>query len=264
MNCIDLISVNPDSGITLAKPCRGFTSDGEYFVKFRESPAGARELVNEYVGYSLASLLNLPIPEPALLRLPNNPILIDFGDAQKTLITSHFAFGSKALPKAISLSVDAPKFLRQCTNKADLLPIILFDALIQNVDRDENGGNALYEIDSKIVYIIDHGNIFGSGDIWDRYSLEEHADREIKFEMSPKGIYHAMFESCDLEAYAAQTLARFKKLTNRSFADLLSGLPQEWGCSSEERGYLNAYLQKRFSAYNKMLESILAVGKSEV
>ena len=193
MNCIDLISVNPESGNTLARPCKGVASDnGEYFVKFKESSAGARELVNEYVGYSLALLLKLPVPDPAILRIPNNPISIDFGDGQKTPIVSHFAFGSKVLPKAISLSIDAPKFLRQCKNKSDLLPIILFDALIQNVDRDENGGNALYEIDSKIVYIIDHGDIFGSGDVWDRYTLEEHANRGIDFTMSPKGIYHAI------------------------------------------------------------------------
>lgn len=39
--------------------------DGEYFAKFKESPVGAWELVNEYVGDSLA-FLKLSVLEPPL------------------------------------------------------------------------------------------------------------------------------------------------------------------------------------------------------
>ncbi len=257
MRVVDLISVNPQAGFTLARPCKGVTADGEYFVKFKESPAGSRELVNEFVGYSLARLLSLPIPEAALLRIPDSSLSIDFGDQKKTSIVSHFAFGSTAIPKALSLSVDPPRLLASCSNPQDLLPIILFDALIENVDRDLNGGNALYEINTKIVYIIDQGNIFGSGDIWDENTLFEHGERPLSFPLSGKGIYRAMFESCNLVRYKDATLDRFKRLTNRSFMDVLSELPEEWECTATDKEALDDYLQKRFLAYNMMLDVIL-------
>lgn len=263
MKCVDLVSVNPQAGITLAKPCKCVATDGEYFVKFKESPAGPRELVNEFVGYSLAGLLSLPIPEPALLRIPDSLPPIDFGDPVKTAISSHFAFGSTAIPKAVSLSVDPSRFLVSCSNPQDLLPIILFDALIENVDRDSNGGNALYEINSRIIYIIDQGNIFGAGDIWDENTLLEHGNRALSFEFSPKGIYQAMFESYDLKRYKGATAKRFQKLTKRSFSDILRELPEEWNCSLEEQRALDDYLQKRFVAYNKMLELILRAGERQ-
>ncbi len=247
---------------TNATPFKCWTDDGEYYVKFAQATSGPHELINEYVGYSLANIIGLSFPSPALVKCPQG-LRLDFGDGRGPIeITTQFSFGSKLVTKAFSL-FDPYQYLPKARDesKADFLSIILFDHLLENTDRDTNPSNTLFDLETKKIFFIDEGNIFGAGDLCNQFTLKEHASRDLSVSISKNGLYKAMFGTINMKEYESATRQRFSIFSNMDFKELLHGIPQEWCCSNDEIEACDYYLHKRFSSYNRMLDLIMGYGE---
>lgn len=122
-------------------------NDGySYFTKFKENPETSRILANEFVCAKIAEFLELPLANPCLIRVDSD-FLDLYGDEISThidndmTITTGLHFGTRKINKAIQITNS--RMLEEAVNVRVIPELILFDQLICNTDRDQNGGNLL-------------------------------------------------------------------------------------------------------------------------
>lgn len=244
--------------------CR--TDHGNYYVKFMDVLTFINEipwykaLINEYVGSEIAKLMGLPIPETALVKCDKEfSVTID---GQQIKITNSVNFGSKAIDGGTVLSLYTLEQLENIDNKNDLLSIMLFDAILHNVDRDGNNGNTLVEMGTTShLYIIDHGRLFGAGEIWDKYSLKN--DQRGETTIDPylhSGIYSLFRESTCLKEQCEIASRKIKLVTREKLENIIYSIPKEWCLSSEDANALLEYLCNRFENGEKYLSLIINGG----
>jgi hypothetical protein len=156
-------------------------SDDEYYiVKFMNNPQSVTVLANELLAYKLARLLNLPIPNCAIVDV--SPELVE---ASKGLVIElprrkppcqpGPSFGSQFIesPKVRSVHSSSgpydfvPSDLRAVENLQDFLGILVFDKWVCNHDHRQMLFSPLNENGKFKAYMIDNGFCFGSfGDDW--------------------------------------------------------------------------------------------------
>ncbi len=244
---------------TSATPLICECSDGcHYYTKFYEGNEGPRELVNEFIGFELAKLLNLPIPNAALVKI-NNDFEAYIGGEMKIISSSHkYAFGSKEIASATATLSD--KFIRECQNKQDLLPIIVFDHLVGNSDREYNLGNILYRYKDKIIFIIDHGRIFDVGTLWDQYTCRQRKNEEIILkDFTPNSLYGKIMDNVDLTVYKDECIQRFSKIRKEDIINVFNSIPSEWECNDIDKNEGIEFMWIRFQKYEYILNKILNV-----
>ncbi len=258
MKEVDLVQLGRTISNTSATPIICKASDGEhYYVKFFEGVEGPRELVNEFIGYKLAKLLKLPIPPAVLMRIPSESYAY-IGENMIQIQPNHFAFGSKEITKAVSLINE--DFFVQCENKQDLLPIILFDHIIANSDREYNTGNMLFRFQDKVIYIIDHGRIFDVGALWDAVSCKQRKDEIVELkDFSENSLYGKIIRSIKVEDYVRDCRERFSKIEYQDIKKIFDEIPSTWNCSDEERKSGAEYLWNRFVQYNDIIDKIRCI-----
>lgn len=244
---------------TSATPIICECSDGcNYYTKFYEGNEGPRELVNEFVGFELAKLLRLPIPNAALVRIKTDFQAYIGGSVKTISANNKYAFGSQELTKSNALLDD--EFIRKCQNKQDLLPIIVFDHLIGNSDRERNQGNILFRFKDKVIFIIDHGRIFDVGTIWDSYTCNQRKNEEIKIkDLSSESIYGRIIDNVDLREFRDDCVERFSKIKKDDIINIFKEIPIEWDCSEMDREAGIEFIWTRFQKYNYVIEEILKV-----
>jgi hypothetical protein len=134
------------------------TDGGDFVVKFRGAGQGARALLAELIVGGLAQALGLPVPEIALVHLPDG-----FGSAEPDpeirdiLRGSHgLNVGLRFLPGAFPFDPAAMAPLAAPDLAAD---IVWLDALTTNIDRTARNPNLLVSgsaADPRL-WLIDHG-----------------------------------------------------------------------------------------------------------
>lgn len=143
------------------KPCIFFCEDesgeenGEYVVKLKAGmETGVNGLAAELIASQLASFLDIPTPEAAIIEL--DPVIADvIPDADLALRirgSSGRNFGSKVITGGFDtwpVSKAIPASLKTLA-----VEIFAFDALIQNPDRRVDKPNILWKGDE--VFVIDH------------------------------------------------------------------------------------------------------------
>ncbi len=147
-------------GTCVSRPFRVRADDGKlYWIKGCGTGWNRRELCHELLAARLASALELPIAEFAVLDVL--PLLLEFCAVPGIQdLQAGPAFGSLHVENGVSLPPVAvnsvPEHLRQ--------KILLFDWWIQNEDRilSELGGNVnlLWNPDGNRLTVIDHNNAF--------------------------------------------------------------------------------------------------------
>ncbi len=239
---------------TSATPILCQCDDGNnYFTKFYEGVEGPRELVNEYIAYRIAKLIKLPIPEAALLR-PNPSTDFYIAGLEKCINSTHLAFGSKELTKVIS-AVDEEVF-ESCNNKADFLPIIVFDHIIGNQDRERNVGNLLMRVNDRIIFIIDHGRIFEQGTLWDKRScIDRMKDIKLK-DLSDDSIYGMMLNTIDINQYRADCISKFSQITREKLQEIFDSIPEEWECSDDDKYGAMEFILYRLEKVEEIINQI--------
>ncbi len=127
--------------------------DGLYVVKLRGAGQGPKALVAELIAARLGLELGLPIPEPALVLMPERlPDAEPDPEIQELLAASlGVNAGLDFLPGSLPYT-PAGDF---CPDPELAAAIVWFDALIENVDRSARNVNML--IWHGRLWLIDHG-----------------------------------------------------------------------------------------------------------
>lgn len=258
MKELELIQIGRTISTTSATPIICKASDNEhYYTKFYEGVEGPRELVNEYIGYRLAKLLKLPIPPAALLRITSE-FDAYIGGKMVKIHPNNYAFGSQELTRVLALFDE--NFFRYCSNQNDLLPIIVFDHIIANSDREYNQANLLFRHRDKVIFIIDHGRIFEVGTLWNESTCEQRKNDLIELkDFSPKSLYGKIIDSINVKVYEKECRERFSKITYQDVKNIFDDIPNSWDCSPEERKSGLEYLWNRFMQYNDIIDEIVSV-----
>ena len=252
---------------TSNKPIRCKTEDGLFYTKFRDAclsfPDGTgqlRALVNEFIAAEIAVLMDLPVPEAAIVHC-STPFSVMI-DGEPVHISPSYNFGSKAIDSPVVLSLQTVEQLRNIDNPDDALPIMLFDAILHNVDRDGNSGNTLVGGGKPShLFIIDHGRLFGASEVWNRYSLPNDQFGQIALDpMESNGIYAKLMEAFDLKSQVDGARAKVSRVTEEKLASIISSVPHEWGLSKEDADALLVYLTKRFGNSEEYIRLILKGG----
>lgn len=171
-----MVKYEREMGNGITNPLLMKTTDGPYVVKYLGNEHGTRILINEYICYKLAKLMEIPIPDAALITIDEETLKRE-DSLVKLGVQSGVHFGSKLVQRA-EPSIQLP-LLRLVKNKEDIPSIILFDQFIYNDDRTRNKGNLLVDIKEKRLLAIDHSHTFKLGTLWDELELKKILDEEL-------------------------------------------------------------------------------------
>lgn len=251
---------------TMVGPVQTLTSDGYYWVKYYDSFQFGRpndrykELINEFVCAELAMRLSLPLPEPALVVIEKDVGAEYQRDNQTVHLSQSVNFGSRNLEGVlVNPIVDAS--VRGCSNPQEILPIMVFDAWVHNVDRDRNSSNCLINVLDGSIHIIDQGNVFGAGTCWDKYSLgNDQLGLVMVDAMAPDGLYSRFLENLDLRRYREKTRERFERIDYNVIDDILSRVPEKWNLDPEDKKALHEYLFRRLGFIEDYIDLIFQRG----
>lgn len=127
--------------------------DGLYVMKFRGAGQGRKALVAEVLAGELGRALGLPVPELAFLELDAKFGLNEPHDEIRDLLNASTGLnvGLDYLPGSITFDPLVPATLTDALASQ----VVLFDALILNVDRTPKNPNLLTW--HRKLWLIDHG-----------------------------------------------------------------------------------------------------------
>lgn len=231
---------------TSTEPCLVRCSDGNsYYVKFAQNPEGPRVLVNEFVAGSLAILLDLPVPKFEFIDVQQDFINV-FSPDLPFPVTAGIHFGSQEVKKA--LAITNGKMLDELSNSEIVPMLLLFDHWIHNADRDKNKGNLLLNLSTKELIVIDHTHVFEIGPLWDAVQLQHRIAETSIAPLDLEGfVYHRLIRFVKGNDPFAPALDRFNSLVKESVVSIVGEIPEEWGCTEQEKHILLEYLMNRHS-----------------
>jgi hypothetical protein len=215
-----------------------------YYVKFKENGQFLKVLANEYIAGKIAERLHLPCPSVHIVDI--EPLLVPSLEPINLIAISEGPhFGSAELGNLYSLP-PIRTTISKCANKADFPLIILFDALLYNSDR-RNDGNFLITTSNEgyRFNIIDHGLCFGHH--WDSQSLSG-----IQGEWSDAYLPE-MYASIATREDFQDALESIISLNDEFFIDLIYGLPTDWLSDSDEKNAMISFLIAQRDGIGAML-----------
>lgn len=171
-------ALNPSQGHS--QPTTVIAENGEKYILKSEPDKENASLAQEILCYELANILDIEVPEYAILKVTKS-----FLNNNSTYIFSHHInegiyFGSKYIASENNLiknyreaQYEKKPYIKRTWNdffkkidNIDIYPkIIAFDLLTLNCDRFTNEGNLLVSSEKRKVYPIDFGHCF-FGPVW--------------------------------------------------------------------------------------------------
>jgi len=214
-----------------------FTCDDgrTYFVKFND---GTRTVVNEFVGYSLAGFLGLPVPESRLVTVSQELI-----DASQTLggrgIVAGVHHGTVWLE---GFSDFRGVLVREMVLKnAEVLPgLIVLDNLVLNIDRNNPGNNLLQKTETGLEFrSVDFSEIL-SGRNWTVKTLS--ASKNVSYLMP---VFTVLALSVKGLTSFSPWLEMVEGLTSEKVHQILDEVPATWRVTEEERSVVYDFILGR-------------------
>lgn len=202
-------------------------SDNHFYIcKFQNNPQDIRILANEYLATRLAALLGLPVPEVAIIDVPewliqnSLELKIDIGGGLLRPCTSGPQFGARYIadPHTTSVFDYLPEsMLTRIANIRDFSRVLAFDKWTGNAD----GRQAVFAKQPNqrryTAWFIDQGYCFNAG--------------EWSFSDSPlRGVFgrNAVYEHVAGWDAFEPTLSRIEAITEDTISDIASEVPPEW------------------------------------
>lgn len=223
-----------------------------YVCKLYEEDLGNLHLINEYVCYQIAKILELPVPEANLIRF-SDEIITSSDDLSKRNIKSTLAFGSKLINK-VSANINPP-LLDTCTN-TDVIPtLVLFDQIILNGDRATNDGNLLFNTKTKELIVIDHSHVFEHGTIWNSITLKQ-VENQLLVGNFDKKYYRMLNRYIDGYNPFARTLQKLSMINERVVKEIVDSIPEEWELDSANSEALISFILHRLDLVPQILKAI--------
>ncbi|WCT56902.1 hypothetical protein PQ456_05090 [Paenibacillus kyungheensis] len=221
--------------------------DGQtYAVKFKENPQGIKAIVNEYICSELALLLQLPIPKPVLIHLTEEFCSM-YGQKLKEHIGSDILpgvhFGCLKLKKAYPIELGS--MLNEAINIEIIAELLIFDLFICNSDRDNNGGNLLFDPQQKKIIILDHTHAFDLGTIWEASQLNQRIGEPFTLLNLNGHVYRKLVPYVKGYNPFNSILEKLKTMTTDQIWNIINSVPNEWLLSPDDKLSLNNYLCDR-------------------
>ena len=236
---------------------------GQSLVKFRQSPQGPKLVTNEFVGYSVAGLLGLPVPDAGITHvdstlLPNDGTLIlpetDRHDSCVFRPGQHFY--SRFVEPSDRVSLGDLEGLRT-KNVGDFAGVILLDLLLEHWDRHPSNLNLLLHRgkDGNQIVVIDFGHSFGGGELWEVGNLSGLNLPEISDALPYSDVLEPYLSSITNPQRAFDPfLERLSDVQKEDFAEILDDVPNEWELTEAERLALLDLLATRARQLPQYLE----------
>lgn len=228
------------------------TQNESYVCKLYESDLGNLHLVNEYVCYHLAKLVNLPIPEANLIRFTQDTISTS-DDLSTRDIKSTLAFGSRLINR-VQTNI-TPILLESCDNTSIIPSLILFDQIILNYDRATNDGNLLFNTKKRELIVIDHSHVFNVGTIWTEYSLSQCKDQLLVNNFQKK--YYKMLNRYIYGHNPFGTVIdKISMIKLEDIESIVNSVPDEWEFDSTSANALISFIMHRLNLIPNILAAI--------
>lgn len=233
-----------------SKPQHIKADDGNsYVVKFKGNPQGTRILANEYVASSLSKLIGIPTPTFSIMDV--NTELLEYINK----INGTEFFQGSQFASAYIISNNMTEGIKNAVNVKDWPKVIVFEALIQNVDFKKM--HVLLYTDrkdkQKRFCIVDHGFAFNqkkwaeleSKTIWNSIPLPF---VDIIMHMNADGISNKSIDNTIIEKFKLKD-NEIKKIVDAPFLE-------EWGIDKDDKDAIASYLS-HFSENAKRVTELL-------
>lgn len=230
------------------------TTDNLYIVKTLDNKEQPKVLINEFVCYKLAKLLDLPIPHASLMSI-SKEVIDSSAQLQELGVVPGIHFGSKFIQR--SNPVITPPVLNMITNKEDIPSIILFDQIVYNDDRTINKGNLLFDIKTKNLLAIDHSHVFRLGAIWDAGELKKIHEIPLCLVKEFHGQnYRFLLKYVNGHNPFSKILQKISSVSQEDINWCLEGIPEQWELTSEDKQALKDFISYRIDNIDQFLSML--------
>lgn len=229
------------NGVT--KPLRCVLDDGtRAVVKVFNNEQGNLTLVNEYICYQFAKVLEIPMPLSGVCLCDDDTI-----DEYGELLAENKGYGffSTYIEKNTVLKAG---IMKHVWNIDIFYKVVIFDHLIYNKDR--NIANLLVEYSKRGIKItvIDHTHVFKNETIWDARCFEigmdenDYLDEDIM--RSNDAMYRMFTQTMTVEHdKLVETAEKVQQLlTDDVINRVIMSIPKEWCVSERNMSALKEYL----------------------
>lgn len=228
--------------------------DGQmYVVKLSSNPQGSMVLINEYISYRLALLLDLPVPQGEVILL-DKEIISRNSELQREYAQAGPHFGSLYIENAVNVTPDSDFSKADNIDKA--ADIILFDYWLNNNDRHRfhDASTNLLMTPSRIshLWMIDQANIL-RGPGWNERSILIHQPYISTYWGE---LYQKFVPFLDSKSPFEAALQKFESLMLLELRQAVAGLPVEWGFTDSQDRAIVRYLHTRLALLREAIEAV--------
>jgi hypothetical protein len=221
-------------------------------VKFLQNRQGPKVLVNEIIGFGVASLLELQHPNVGIVEidkdvLPNGRLVVS-AEGEDCIFEPGLHFYSEWLSNADVVSPLDLERLGAVQNPQMLAGVVVLDLLLDNWDRDLDNLNLLLhrERGGQKLKLIDLGYAF-SGPFWMEGNLHPHPQHGY-FPSLEEPLHYGNLDKLlktvkkeDIDLY----LSHLRQVTKDKLEGIIMNIPNDWQLTSGERlSLLNCLLER--------------------
>lgn len=245
--------VKPMSGGRSSPHLILFDDGHKYVVKFKNNPQGNWVVTYEYIVNTLASRLQLPIPQFKIVRIRS-----DFIKENKELAKIGFKSGSQFASQFIENSVtflDLPNNLAKehIVNADQIAGLIVFDHWIGNSDR--NTKNLLFLPADKDgnryeFKMIDHANCFN-------ISTTNPERKFLPLKVRKKEIYRWCNTLLDDKKQLKSFVDRILAIKNEEIQELIHSMSGDWLVDDQTKDRLYRHIKYAKKALPKTIDEYI-------
>ena len=225
-----------------------------YVAKVYDEELENKHLINEFVCYKLALLMDIPIPKAMLIRIDTS-MIESVPDLRNRKVKSNLLYGSKLIEPAQPNIT--PPLLEKITNIEDIPSIILFDQIIYNNDRSQNDGNLIINYKAKKIYALDHSHVFKDGLIWNQHTLDVINSEEKYLIDNFHGKYYKMLlRYVNGHEPFGKIKKRLSLITEDDISLIIDSIPLEWEIVKEDAAALKRFLIHRITNVDEIFRQI--------
>lgn len=241
------------NGVT--KPYYITCDDGyQYVVKFKENPEGKRVLINEYICAKIAEILDLPLAIPSIIEVDDS-FVNDYGkeisEHVECKISIGLHFGTRKIKKVFQIFNS--QMLESALNIECIPEILLFDQLVCNKDRDNNGGNLLFDATNMKIIMIDHTHVFDVGPSWTANDLEQRIGEPFQIFDANGYVYRKLIPFVKGNNPFNKFMSKLTRLNPTVLWHIINSVPEEWQITDHEKNVLKEYLFDRLNRIEEVL-----------
>lgn len=225
--------------------------DGKaYVTKFHNTSQGSKILANEYMVAEIGRLIGAPVPEIAILEVPQEFIEAASIEVNNETAASGLQFGSAYATDEDGKTANKPtqSHLSDFVNKHAIPATIGLDTLVLNDDVGPKHVVFHSEGEGYRFWAIDHGHCLGQEDPW---SSLDATQNEMVVRMD-----EFLDEVQGPDSFEDVISSIEDDLTGTAIRDIGSEMPlEEWGVTEDELDALARFIEQRKETVSTIIDS---------